>query len=133
MQQGLFVLISGFWQAWTGFCPLLNVCFSDMQISSWLHSSSNLWWIPLCWDLFRKKNRAEKFPFIAANNWTVLAVRWSINYFFTPNSPIIRKSCSEEEAEGEKGNLKRYAFQANAVNVEWSKFALYNVTLKFHA
>ena len=76
--------------------------------------------------------RPETFPFIATNNWTVLAVRWSVKYFFAPNSPIFQKSCGKEEEEGDwvVGNRKkRYAFQANAINVEWNKFALYNATL----
>ena len=60
--------------------------------------------------------------------------------FFFSNSPLFQKSCRKEEEEKEKqeeegesvvGNRKkRYAFQTNAINVEWNKFALYNVTLE---
>ena len=64
---------------------LIMSFFSDMQMSSWLHLSRSLceflWGISLCCDIFKKKNRPEKFPFIATNNWIVLAARRSVNYF----------------------------------------------------
>ena len=38
--------------------------------------------------------------------------------FLAPNSLIFRKCCGEEEKEErEKAIAKRYAFQANAINV----------------
>ena len=45
----------------TGFCPLLNVYFNDMEINMWLHLSSSLWEIPLCCDLFRKRIDQKSF------------------------------------------------------------------------
>ena len=55
-----------------------------MQTNRWLHLSSGLWGIslgnfPLLWQV-QTKNRPEEFPFIATNNWIVLAVRQSANY-----------------------------------------------------
>ena len=35
LQQGLFVLISGFGQIYAGCCPLPNVYFNDMQTNKW--------------------------------------------------------------------------------------------------
>ena len=31
------------------------------------------------------------------NNLNVFVVRWSVTYFSAPNSPILRKSCGEEQ------------------------------------
>ena len=45
-------------------------------------------------------NIPEKPPFIATNNWIVLAVQWSVKYFFTKNSPIFWKS-HVKEVDGE--------------------------------
>ena len=42
LQQGLFVLIPGFWQIYTGFCPVLYAYFKDVQINRWLHSSMEI-------------------------------------------------------------------------------------------
>ena len=47
--------------------------------------------------LIQKKNRQEKFPFIAINNLIVLAVGWSVKYVFAPNFLIFQKSHGEEE------------------------------------
>ena len=47
----------------------------------------------------QKKNRPEKFPFIATNSWIVLAVRWSGKHFFAPNSLISQKSHGEEDGK----------------------------------
>ena len=41
--------------------------------------------------LTQKKNTQEKFPFTSTHNWILVAVRWSVKYFFAPNSPIFRK------------------------------------------
>ena len=45
-------------------------------------------------------NIPEKPPFIATNNSIVLAVQWSVKYFFTKNFPIFRKS-RVKEVDGE--------------------------------
>ena len=36
-------------------CSLLNVYFNDVQLDRWLHLSSSLWRIPLCCDVFRRR------------------------------------------------------------------------------
>ena len=38
------------------------------------------------------------FPFIATNNWIILAVWWSAKYLFVSN-PQIPESCGEEKEE----------------------------------
>ena len=53
-----------------------------------------------------EKNRPEKFPFIATNNWIVLAVPWSVKHFCTPISPIFPKNYGE----GENGSSKALCF-----------------------
>ena len=55
---------------------------------------------------FQKKNRAEKFPFVATNDWIVSAVWWSVKYFFL-NSPKFWQSSTEK---GEAGNSKALCF-----------------------
>ena len=75
-----------------------------MQINRWLHLSSSLWGIPL--RLVHKNNRTEKFPFIATYNWIVLAVWWSVKYYFAPNSPIFQKKMWRR-SRLKKGNCKR--------------------------
>ena len=62
-----FVLISSC-PLQIGFCPLLNVYFDDIR---WLHLSTSLWRIPLCYDLFR-------------------------NYVFAPDSLVYVTSAAEE-------------------------------------
>ena len=82
--------------------------------------------------LVQIKNRSEKFPFIAANNWILLAVWWSTKHFFVPNSPIHRISLAEE---GESGNLKALCFtsKCNKKSQGLQAFALYELfSLKFH-
>ena len=88
LPQGLFVLTAGFWQFRQVFVPLLNVYFNNFQINEWLHLSSSFWGIPLRCDLFRKITDQKKFPFIATNNWIVLAIPRSVKYFYAPNSPF---------------------------------------------
>ena len=95
LQQGLFVLISGFWQTQRDFFPLLNVYFNDLQINSWLHLSTSLWGNSSSLRLAQKKKRPEKIPFMAKTNWITLAVHWSVKYFYALNSPIFRKSRGE--------------------------------------
>ena len=88
----------------TGFCPLLNVFFTDLQINRWLHLSSSYLWNFLSRRLTQQKSRPEKCPFIA----TVLAVQWSVKYFFAPNSPFFRKS--GEEKKKKKDNYEAFCF-----------------------
>ena len=69
-----------------------------MQINMWLHLSisQKVHFAAT----YAEKNTPEKIPFIATNNWIVLAVWWSVKYFYASNSLIFQKSCVEkEEAE----------------------------------
>ena len=54
--------------------------------------------------LVQKKNRPEKFPFIATpNNLNVLAdLRWSLKCFFALNSPIFQTSAAEEQEQDQQ-------------------------------
>ena len=45
----------------TGFCPLLNVWFNDMQTNTWLDLSTSLLGIPLRCNLFRKRIDQKNF------------------------------------------------------------------------
>ena len=36
-------------------CSLLNVYFNDVQLDRWLHLSSSLWRIPLCYNFFKRR------------------------------------------------------------------------------
>ena len=47
--------------------------------------------------LVQKKNRPEKFPFIATNKWIVSDVQRSVKSFSAPNSPLFRKSAGEKK------------------------------------
>ena len=58
--------------------------------------------------VFQKKNRPEKFQFVATNDRILSAVRWSVKYFFT-NSLIFWKSSTEK---GETGNFKALCFKS---------------------
>ena len=49
--------------------------------------------------LIQKTNKPEKFPFTTTNNGIILAVRWSVKYFYAENSPIFWKSGEEEDGE----------------------------------
>ena len=75
---------------------------------------SSLW-------LVQKKNRPEKCTFIATNNWIVLAVWWSVKYFYAPNSLIFRKNAAEGGMPFASGHLqlfaipKRYVLQAKNI------------------
>ena len=52
--------------------------------------------------LVQKKNRPERFSLIATNDCIILAVRWFVKWFFTPNSPRFWKKCGKEaEEDGE--------------------------------
>ena len=45
----------------TGFCPLHDVCFNDIQISRWPHLSSSPWGVPLYSDLARKRTDQKNY------------------------------------------------------------------------
>ena len=79
-----------------------------MQINMWLYLSTCLWGISLCLRLVQKKNRPEKFGFVVTPNLNILAVRWSVKYFFTPNSPIFRQV--QQKNNNEIGNYKVLRF-----------------------
>ena len=72
-----------------------------MQISRLQDLSTSLWGISLPATYSEKKNRPEKNCFIATNNRIVFTVRWSVKYFFAPDSQTFRKNRSEEEKDGE--------------------------------
>ena len=52
-----------------------------------------------------EKKRPEKIPFIATDNWIVLAVRRCVKSFFDPNFPIFQESCGEKE-DGENRQMQ---------------------------
>ena len=61
----------------------------------------------LATDDVKKNNIPEKFLLTPINNWIVLTVRWSVNYFPAPNSSIFRKDFAEEK---ETSNSKAFCF-----------------------
>ena len=65
----------------------------------------NRWRIPLCYDLFRKRIDPKNLLFIETNDRTLLAVPWSVEYFFAPNYPIFQRSRREEE-DGENRQMQ---------------------------
>ena len=89
------------------FFPVINVYFNDMQICKYANKQ-----LAICIKLasgeihfaalIRKKNRPEKCPFLATNNWIVLAVRRSVKYLFDPNSLLFWKTGQEKKKK--KGN-----------------------------
>ena len=92
------------------FCLLLNVYFNDKQINRgilWGFQGKSLMNFPSLW-LVHKKKRPEKFPFIATNNWILLAARWSVKYFLLQIFQYSGKKCGrEEEAEEEEEGERR--------------------------
>ena len=62
-------------------------------------SVASYWW--------RQKKIPEKFLLTPINNWTVLTVRRSVNYFLAPNSSIFWKNFAEEK---ETSNSKAFCF-----------------------
>ena len=85
-----------------------------MQIDRWLHLSSSLLGIPLCCNFIRKRIDQKNFPFVATNNWIVLAAQWLANYFFAPNFSLFWKSGGEKK-ERREAITKLFTFQANAL------------------
>ena len=110
MQQSLFILTSGF-DSLDRFL-LITYCFffNEMQIKRWLHLSSLSLGNSPSRRLIQKSNRPEKWPFIATNNWIVLAARWSVKYFFAPNSPLFQKKSGEKKKK--KDNYKVFCFSS---------------------
>ena len=112
MQEGLFVVIPKFWQFRPAFVhQLLSILIICKWTCDYINQvvSGEFPFAVTC----SEKNRPEKFHFIATNNWTGLAVQWSVKYFFALNSLIFWKSCTkEEEAEGEKGKHKALCFSS---------------------
>ena len=96
------------------FLSLLNVYFNDVQMNRWLYLTRSLREFPSL-RLVQKKNRPEKYPFIATISWTVLAVWWSWNIF------LIRIPCYSRKVVEERRRreviTKLFAFQANAIIV----------------
>ena len=76
-----------------------------------LGNSSSLW-------LVQKKNWPEKFPFIAANNWVVLAAQWSVKYFFCSEFFPPYSGKVVEKRRRRVAITKYSAFQANAIRKE---------------
>ena len=95
LQQGLFNLISRFWQ----FCPLLNVCFNDTQINRWLHLLRKLWGIPICCGLFRKR-MDKKIPFHSNKELNCISCSKVCKIFFCSEFPVNpEKQWIKEEEE----------------------------------
>ena len=66
--------------------------------------------------MFRTIMAQKKFPFIATINWIVLAIQWSVKYFFAPKSPLLRKSGGEKKKK--KGNYEAFCFSGKRKNKE---------------
>ena len=97
LQRGLIVLVSSCYFRQVFVHYLMSVLIICKQTGSYIFQvvSEDF---PLL-QLVQKNNRPEKFLFVATNDWFVLAVSWSVNYFSAPNSPLFWKSCDKEEKE----------------------------------
>ena len=73
-----------------------------MQVDRWLYLSSSLWGVPLCYNLFWKRIDPKNFLFTGTNNWIVLAFRWSVKCFFSPNPQIFLIMLAEKREEGKE-------------------------------
>ena len=62
-----------------------------------------------------KKNLPENLSFIEANNWTVLAVRWSVKCFLLKIARCNEKVAVKKRNKEKKAIVMRYAFRANAI------------------
>ena len=49
--------------------------------------------------LIQKKNKPEKFPFVAIPNLNVSAVQWSAKYFLALNFSIFQKNTVEQQQQ----------------------------------
>ena len=79
--QGHFVLISGFWQfrqVFIHYIMSILMCVNK-QVATFIKQSLGNY---SSRQLVPKKNKPEKYTFIATNNWIVLAARSSVKYFF---------------------------------------------------
>ena len=86
-QQGSFVLLST-WHLTQIFVRYLMCILIICRLAGL--SSHSVGEFPYA-VTFQKKNRLERFPFIATNNWIVLAVRFYTKHFFAPNSRYSEK------------------------------------------
>ena len=91
-----------------------------MKINRWLHLSSGPWKIPLYCDLFRKRIDQKQFPFIATNNWIVLAVQWSVKFFLLR---IPRYSGNIVEKRRGRDNYEALCFSSKRKNVIMQGFS----------
>ena len=116
LQQGLFILLSlcDFRQVFVHYLMsilMISNKATNKRVTTFIKQSlENSSLLPL----FQKSDRPERFPLIARNNWIVLAVPWSVKYFFAPNSPIFWKihGWEEEVKEGGKSNCKALCFSS---------------------
>ena len=97
LQEGLCVTISSCHLSFmSDFCPLLNVYFSGVQMSRWLHLSNSFWGTPIRCDLFRKRIDQKNVLLQQQISELYYLFQWSVKYIFAPNSLIFRKRRGEE-------------------------------------
>ena len=65
--------------------------------------------------LVQKRNRPQKCPFIATNNWILLAAWWSVKYFFL-QIPRYSGKVLEKKRWWKQTNAKCLTFQVIAIN-----------------
>ena len=82
--------------------------------------------------LVQKKSRPEKFPFIATNNWTVMAVWWSVKHFFFRIPQYSGKVVEKGKME-KTGKCKRVAFQVNTKKVNTNFLQIYMESINYFA
>ena len=110
-QRELFVPISRFWQfgqvSVYYFMSILIICKCRS-----LHLSSSLMEVPLHCDLLRKRIDFKKD--IVLNNWIVLAVRYSVKYFFHTEFPDIpeKNMTQKQKHKTEKSNCRTLCFSS---------------------
>ena len=92
---------------YTGFCPLLNVNFNDVQIGRWPHLSGSLWGIPFRCYFFRK--------ILFYSNKKLNRINCSMVYkiFLCFEFPNIPEKSRKRRRRRKPANAKRFAFQAN--------------------
>ena len=66
--------------------------------------------------LVQKKNRPQKLPLVATNNWIVLAARWSVKNFLLRIPSYSGKVAAKDKKQYRKTKAikKRFDFQGNA-------------------
>ena len=67
---------------------------------------------------------------MATTDWIVLAVCWSVKYFFALNSLIFWKNLNKEENKFQ-GNWKVLCFTSQSNNITWYIFLLYTSKLQY--